>query len=87
MGEPQGYIYASYEEIVQILGEPTVFYEWTFEGYDIYGEEIDITISGDYKDGVMWKVVSKDPCAMQIVQNKIDQIYCEIITEKKVKIF
>jgi hypothetical protein len=77
----QGYIDASYERLVERLGDPNIFYEFKFKAYDICGEEFDITIVSQY-DGV-WQVFAKDPCAMQIVQNKIDPIYCEIITEKK----
>lgn len=67
----QGYIDASYERLVERLGEPNIFYEWTFEGYDTYGEEFDITIVGQHKDTIMWHVVAKDACAMEIVERKI----------------
>lgn len=67
----QGYIDASYERLVARLGEPNILYEWTFEGYDIYGEEFDITIVGQHKDTVMWHVMANAPCAMRIVEQKI----------------
>lgn len=71
----QGYIDASYERLVERLGEPNIFYEFKFEAYDIYGEEFEITIASQY-DGT-WKVFASDPCAMEIVERKVDPIYCE----------
>ena len=71
----QGYIDASYERLVEVLGEPNIFYEFKFEAYDVYGEEFDITIASQY-DGT-WMVFGRDPWAMEIVERKIQPIYCE----------
>ena len=71
----QGYIDVSYERLVEVLGEPNIFYEFKFEAYDVYGEEFDITIASQY-DGT-WMVFGSGPCAMEIVKRKIQPIYCE----------
>lgn len=98
----QGYIDASYERLVERLGEPSrstrcrytpaavdlflsrrverlgepnIFYEFKFKGYDISGEEFEITIASQYNG--TWKVFASDPCAMEIVERKIQPIYSE----------
>ena len=56
----KGYIDATYNELVEVLGEPTYFREatdvedkicteWEFAGYNFYGEETPITVY-DWKD-------------------------------------
>ena len=78
MSQLQGYIDASYERLVEVLGSPNIFYEFKFEAYDIYGEEFEITIASQY-DGT-WKVFASDSCAMEIVERKVQPIYCEKLT-------
>lgn len=76
--ELQGYIDATFERLVERLGEPDIFHEFKFEAYDVYGEEFEITISfaSSQYDGT-WKVFASDPCAMEIVEQKIQPVYCE----------
>lgn len=56
----KGYIDATYNELVEVLGEPTyirvdaddedkISTEWEFNGYNWYGEETPITVY-DWKD-------------------------------------
>lgn len=56
----QGYIKATYHELVEALGEPDFMItpddiedkintEWCFEGFDYYGEETPVTVY-DWKD-------------------------------------
>lgn len=75
MKKLQGYIDASYERLVERLGEPNIFQEFKLEAYDIAGEEFEIIIASQY-DGT-WKVFANTPCAMRIVELKVDPIFCE----------
>lgn len=67
----QGYVEADYPDLCAVLGYPTVFCEWKVQGYDLYGEEIEIVISGEFENQKQWKVICELNCGLEIIQNKV----------------